>query len=114
MEGEPSESRCVDSFDDEAPAAVTGLTVTPVEGEINLRWEPNGEEDLVGYIVSRRDAGSDTLRTLTPKPIPETRFTDSTDLMPGQMYTYVVQAVDTRIPLPNASEPGEGVTVTAR
>ena len=114
VEGEASESRCVDSFDDEAPAAVTGLTVTPVEGSINLRWEPNGEEDLVGYVVSRREVGSDTLRTLTPKPIPETRFTDSTDLMAGQMYTYVVQAVDTRIPLPNASEPGEGVTVTAR
>jgi hypothetical protein len=33
--------------------------------------------------------------------------------MRGQTYTYVVQAIDNRIPLPNMSEPTE-VTETAR
>jgi hypothetical protein len=84
-----------------------------MEGVISLRWEPNGEEDLRGYIVWRREAGDDTLLSLTPTPIAGTRYDDSRDLMPGRMYTYVVQAVDNRIPLPNVSDPTE-VTVTAR
>ena len=114
VEGEASERGCVDAVDDEAPAAVTGLTATALEGSINLRWEPNGEEDLRGYFVSRREEGSDTLQLLTTNgPIAETRWSDST-VMPGRMYTYVVQAVDNRIPLPNTSEPGEEVTATAR
>jgi hypothetical protein len=113
VEGEPSERWCVDAIDDEAPAAVTGLTATGLEGSVNLRWEPNGEEDLRGYLVLRREEGSDTLQLLTTNgPIAETRWTDST-VMPGRMYTYVVQAVDNRIPLPNVSEPAE-VMVTSR
>lgn len=113
-ESEPSERTCIVPVDTEPPTAPTGLSATVMEGSILLQWEPNGEEDWQGYIVLRGEAGSDTLQALTPKPIADTRFTDSTrDLVPGRMYTYVVRAVDNRIPLPNVSDPTP-ITVTAR
>jgi len=111
VEGEPSERTCDVPVDDEAPAMPTGLDATVMEGSISLRWEPNGEEDLGGYLVLRREAGSDTLRPLTPAPIAETQFTDAT-VTAGQMYTYLVQAVDKQRP-PNVSDSTE-TTVTAR
>jgi fibronectin type 3 domain-containing protein len=111
VEGEPSARQCDVPIDDEAPAAPTGLTAAAEEGSISLRWEPNGEEDFRGYLVLRREAGSDTLRQLTPAPIAETQFTDPS-VMAGQMYTYIVQAVDKQ-PRPNVSDSTE-TTVTAR
>ena len=104
VESESSESVCVVPIDIEPPAMVTGLTATPVEGLITVRWEPNGEEDLRGYIVLRREAGDDTLLQLTREPITDTRWPDKT-VMSGRMYTYLVQAVDNRLPVPNVSEP---------
>jgi len=112
VEGEASEPQCNTPFDNEAPAVPTGLTASAEEGSINLRWEPNGEEDLGGYLVLRRDAGSDTLRQLTPVPIAETTHTDRT-VTPGQMYTYIVQAVDKQTPKPNVSDSAE-IAATAR
>ena len=112
IDGEASDRKCIVPVDIEAPAMPTGLMATAVEGSIGLRWEPNGEEDLAGYIVLRGEAGSDTLQLLTTSPIARTTFTDPTAVA-GQMYRYVVQAVDNRIPLPNVSEPAE-IAVTAR
>jgi hypothetical protein len=83
-----------------------------VEGEITLRWDPNGEEDLRGYVVLRRAPGDDTLQQLTTPPIAGTTFTDP-NVPAGQMYTYVVHAVDSRIPVPNVSDPEE-ISATAR
>jgi hypothetical protein len=112
VESESSESVCVVPIDTEAPTQVTGLTATAAEGAITVRWEPNGEEDLRGYLVLRREAGDDTLRLLTTEgPKADTRHIDAT-VMSGRMYTYVVQAVDNRLPAPNVSEPAE-VNATA-
>jgi predicted small lipoprotein YifL len=113
VEGEPSDPKCDTPFDNEAPAAPTGLTASAEEGSISLRWEPNGEEDLGGYLVLRRDPASDTLRQLTPAPIAETTYTDSS-VTSGQMYTYIVRAVDKQTPKPNVSEGSMEVMVTAR
>jgi hypothetical protein len=113
VEGEPSEPACDVPIDDEAPAAPTGLTASAEEGAISLRWEPNGEEDLGGYLVLRRDPGSDTLRQLTRVPIAETTYTDPS-VTSGQMYTYIVQAVDKQNPKPNVSDGSMEVIVTAR
>ena len=113
VEGEASLPACDVPFDDEAPAAPTGLTASAEEGSISLRWEPNGEEDLGGYLVLRRDPGSDTLRPLTSTPIAMTEFTDS-PVTAGQMYTYLVQAVDKQTPKPNVSDGSMEVVVTAR
>lgn len=112
VESEPSDRQCVDPVDVEPPTMPTGLTARAMDGVIALSWEPNGELDLRGYLVLRRESDGDTLQRLTPNPISDTRFDDRT-VMAGRMYTYVVQAVDTRIPLPNLSDPAE-VTETAR
>jgi hypothetical protein len=112
VESESSGRACATPVDTEPPAMVTNLLPTPEEGRIVLRWDPNGEEDLQGYIVLRSAAGDDTLQQLTTPPIAKTGFTDDT-VMPGQTYTYVVHAVDSRIPVPNRSDPAE-TTATAR
>lgn len=116
VESEPSErtvASCIVPVDLVPPVAPTGLSATALEGQVQLRWEPNGEEDLRGYIVLRSEAGDDTLVELTRDgPTTETRFTDDT-VVAGRMYTYVVQAVDNRTPLPNVSERATQ-TVTAR
>ena len=112
VESESSGRACAIPVDTEPPAMVTNLQATPEEGRIVLRWDPNGEEDLQGYIVLRSAAGDDTLQQLTTPPIARTGFTDDT-VMSGQTYTYVVHAVDSRIPVPNRSDPAE-TTATAR
>jgi hypothetical protein len=112
VEGDASEPICVLPIDIVPPATPTGLQAIAAEGAISLIWEPNVDEDLGGFIVLRRDPGSDTLLRLTPSPISETRFTDRA-VVAGMRYTYVVRAVDVRIPLPNVSAPAE-VTETAR
>ena len=61
-------------------------------GSISLIWEPHNEKDLAGYLVLRAVAPGDTLDALTPKPIPDARFTD--DVKAGVRYVYAVQAVD--------------------
>jgi hypothetical protein len=113
VESESSGRVCATPFDTEPPAEVTNLLATPEEGRITLRWDPNGEEDLRGYIVLRSGAGDDTLQQLTREPIARTGFTDDT-VMSGQAYRYVVHAVDNRIPVPNVSDPGTEITTTAR
>ena len=112
VESESSGRACAIPVDTEPPAMVTNLLATPEEGRIVLRWDPNGEEDLQGYIVLRSAAGDDTLQQLTTPPIARTGFTDDT-VMPGETYKYVVHAVDNRIPVPNRSDPAE-TTRTAR
>jgi hypothetical protein len=115
VESEPSEEACIVPVDIDPPTAPTGLTATATEGSIELAWEPNGEEDFRGYLVLRREAGDDTLRQLPNANalITDTRYTDS-DVMPGRTYTYVVRAVDNRIPVPNVSDPTQEITATAR
>ena len=110
VESEPSGRECIVPVDIEPPAQPTGLRATVLDTAVTLLWEPNGEEDFRGYVVLRREAGGDTLATLTSVPIAEPRYTDSSSVS-GQMYRYLVHAVDNRIPLPNVSEAAE-VAVT--
>ena len=112
VESDASDRVCILAADIEPPSAVTGLAAIGSEGVIDLSWEPNGEQDLGGYIVLRREPGNDTLLQLTPQPIADTRFTDKA-VTAGRTYAYVVHAVDNRFPLPNMSAPAE-VTETAR
>ena len=112
VEGAPSPRRCVRVIDIFPPVMPTNVEATVIEGGINLIWEPNVEEDLGGYTVLRSEDGGATLLTLTPTPIAETRFLDRM-VKPGVTYIYEVRAVDSRVPVPNASEPAR-VTETAR
>ena len=109
----PSARTCVTPIDVFPPSAPAGLAAVPSEGGISLIWEPNGEADLAGYLVLRRDTGDATLRQLTANPISEARYRD-TAVQPGTRYIYSVVAVDGQVPLPNVSAESERVEETAR
>ena len=112
VESAASARQCVTPFDIYPPAAPTDLTTLVGDGSITLVWSPNVDDDLGGYIVLRVAAGGDTLLQLTPTPIADARYTDRA-VTPGTQYTYVVRAVDSRVPAPNMSDPAE-VSATAR
>jgi hypothetical protein len=112
IESDPSPRRCLRAIDVFPPAAPTNLATITADGTITLLWNDNEEEDLGGYLVLRREAGGATLHQLTPRPVAQARYADRT-VKPGVRYTYQVRAVDSRIPLPNVSDPVE-VSETAR
>ena len=113
VESDPSPRVCVrlvDVFPPQAPAAPETVAG---EGAISLIWEPRDEPDLGGYLVLRGEAGDATLQPLTPVPIPDASFRDTT-VVPGRRYVYAVVAIDNRLPLGNVSAPSPRVEETAR
>lgn len=110
VESEPSDTQCISPSDTEPPAPPSGIASDTTEGAVTIYWDPNSEPDLAGYLVLRREAGDATLLPLTTTR--ETRYVDKS-VVPGRTYTYVVRAIDSRLPLPNTSAPVE-VTETAR
>jgi hypothetical protein len=112
IESVPSSRECIAAVDIYPPAPPSQLRAIAGDGFINVTWAPNDEPDLGGYIVLRAAAGDATLLQLTPTPLPDTRYSDRA-VTPGVRYTYVVRAVDSRVPAPNLSDPAE-VSETAR
>ncbi len=109
VESSAPPAACVKLVDTFPPAAPQGLTAVASEGAINLIWQPNGEPDLVGYIVLRDAAPGDTLVPLMTAPIQETTFRDN--VQAGIRHVYVVQAVDKA---GNVSKMSNRVEETAR
>src|SRR5205807_524285 len=93
VESAASQPACVTLTDTFPPAAPKSLVSVPNEGAISLIWEANAEKDLAGYLVLRAEAPGETLTPLTPVPIHETTYRDTT-VMAGVTYDYVVVAVD--------------------
>src|SRR5262249_25403626 len=91
IESDPSSRTCVTPEDLFPPAVPVRLIAVAAEGAISLIWEPNSELDLVGYLVLRGAPGDATLQPLTPMPVTEARFSDTT-VVPGQRYVYAVVA----------------------
>jgi hypothetical protein len=112
VEGPPSEPFCLTPEDIFPPAAPTGLAAVSTAGQVSLIWDANTEADLAGYLVLRGETPEGSLQPLTPSPIRETSFRDTT-VVPGVQYMYVVVAVDTATP-PNMSAMSERVAETAR
>ena len=110
IESAPSAPACVTPVDRFAPAAPAGLAVVGTTGAMNLIWDANHEPDVAGYVVLRGEAPGDTLQPLTPEPIRETRFHDTT-ARPGVRYAYAIVAVDRA---GNRSAPSSRVEETAR
>jgi hypothetical protein len=111
IESEASPRQCVTPRDKFAPAAPQNLSVNASPGAVSLIWDANTEPDLAGYVVLRGDAPGDTLQPLTPTPIRETVYRDTT-VKPGVRYVYAVVAVDKATP-PNTSPQSARVEVTA-
>jgi hypothetical protein len=113
FESNPSADVCVTPRDIFPPAAPKGLALVAMDGGVmSLIWDANTEPDLAGYIVMRGEAPGDTLQPVTPAPIRDTKFTDTT-VKPGVRYVYAVVAVDKATP-PNRSAPSNRQEETAR
>jgi predicted small lipoprotein YifL len=112
IESDLSPEQCVTPRDTFPPAPPKGLAAVPTPGQISLIWDPNTEKDLAGYIVLRGDAPDGALAPLTPSPIKDTSYRDTT-VKPGASYIYAVVAVDTATP-PNTSAQSARREETAR
>jgi hypothetical protein len=112
IESAPSERVCATAADTFPPAAPKGLQAVASTGAINLIWDANTEPDLAGYVVLRGEAPGDKLQALTPAPIRDTTFRDTT-AQPGIRYVYAIVAVDRATP-PNMSPQSNRAEETAR
>ena len=112
VESLPSAVTCVAPRDTFPPQAPASLDAIASEGAISLIWDANAESDLAGYLVLRGVAPGATLERLTPAPIRETTYRDST-AKSGVRYVYAVVAVDNATP-PNISALSNRVEEIAR
>jgi hypothetical protein len=112
IESDASEPTCVTPQDKFPPAEPKGLRAVAEAGAVSLVWDANSEADLAGYLVLRAEAPGETLQPLTPKPVREANYRDTT-VKPGVRYVYAVVAVDTATPA-NTSAQSAREEVTAR
>jgi hypothetical protein len=94
--GEPSKPVTINARDVFPPAVPSGLeAVADAEAHaIDLSWQPDTEADLAGYMVYRREAGSNAQPariSATAQSAPS--FRDMT-VVPGHTYEYSVSAAD--------------------
>lgn len=82
----------VDHRDRYAPPGPKGLVALAEAGRVRLIWDPVTAPDLAGYLVYRRDPGSEEFRKIAG-PIEKAEF-EQTDLSAGEAYIYRVSAVD--------------------
>jgi hypothetical protein len=112
IESAPSPPACVTPVDTFPPAPPKNLAHIASGGGVSLLWEANSESDLGGYLVLRGEAPGDRLSPLTPVPITNTSFTDTT-VRRGRTYVYEVVALDKSTPA-NQSAPSNRVEETIR
>ena len=113
VESEPSAPGCLTPLDKFPPAAPKNLRAVAEEGAVSLVWDPNTEPDLGGYLVLRADAAGGSPQPMTPNPIKDATFRDTT-VTAGSRYVYSIVAVDNAAPAPNRSPPSPQEMVTAR
>jgi hypothetical protein len=113
VESDPSAPACLTPLDTFPPAAPRNLRAVAEEGAVSLVWDPNTEPDLAGYLVLRGDSAGGTLQPITPQPLKDATYRDTT-VMPGVRYVYAVVAVDAATPARNSSPPSPQEAVTAR
>ncbi|MFK5585125.1 OmpL47-type beta-barrel domain-containing protein [Serinicoccus sp. LYQ131] len=98
--------------DETAPEAPVGVSATAGDGEVELTWDANGEEDLAGYNVYRSEStGVDAEGTPVNGELVAAgteSFVDA-DVVNGTEYFYVLTAVDTS---DNESEVSDEVSAT--
>ncbi len=89
--GLPFDAVTLTALDGTAPNAPVGLTLTPFDGGVFVRWEFNPEVDVVGYVVFRRDDADGDFRRISPDGQATNAFQDS-EYQPG--FAYAVTALD--------------------
>lgn len=112
LESAPSAPACLTPLDKFPPAAPSGLRAVAEDGAVSLVWDRSSEADLGGYLVLRGEAPGDTLQPITPEPVKDASYRDTT-VTAGVRYVYAVVAVDTATPR-NSSAPSAREEVTAR
>ena len=78
--------------DSEPPAVPRGVRTITGDGYIRIEWYPNGEFDLAGYIVWRRENNRD-IEAIADISGGTTYYTDR-DVRNGRTYYYFVSAYD--------------------
>ena len=79
---------------DTFPPSVPGdLDFISGGGMISLSWKAGPEMDLAGYMIFRRRVDEADFKALTPQPVKENAYSDSTAVK-GILYEYTVTAVD--------------------
>jgi hypothetical protein len=88
-----------DIFPPAVPAGLAAVATSPSPGtaetkpSIDLSWQPNTEADLAGYVVYRREGGSEWQRISPAQPVAAPAFHDA-QVEAGNTYEYAVSAVD--------------------
>jgi len=108
VESAPGGETEVDYQDHFPPPVPQRLVALPTRSQVRLLWEASPAEDLLGYVVERRSAGSETWERLTAKPEGATRYDDRA-VEPGASYDYRILAVDAN---GNASAPSAPASAT--
>jgi predicted small lipoprotein YifL len=91
LDSESIEILAEDSFPPKPPEGLISVGAT---GMIAISWNENGEKDLAGYRVWRREEREKEFRLLTPQAIKESSYNDTT-VENDKNYYYAVTAVDT-------------------
>lgn len=92
VEGVPAEEVGVDYRDVFPPPPPSRLDALPEGNLVRLLWEPVPAADLAGYVIFRAEGDGAPVR-LTPQPVADTFFSDTT-VTSGRRYRYSVVAVD--------------------
>jgi hypothetical protein len=92
IEGAAAEEAVVDYRDIFPPPAPGRLDALPEHALVRLVWDPVAAPDLAGYLVFRAEGSGAPVR-LTPQPLRDPFFTDTT-VAAGQRYRYTVRSID--------------------
>lgn len=93
MESGDSEVIEVVAEDSFPPLVPSGLVSIAAGNYVSLSWDENREKDLAGYRVWRKEEGKADFVLLTPQPLSENAFNDTT-VEKNKRYHYAVTALD--------------------
>ncbi|MCP3963160.1 MAG: hypothetical protein GY719_35420 [bacterium] len=92
-----------------APPLPKNLVALAERASIRLRWDPSAADDVVGYVIYRREP-SRNFHRITDEPVASTEYLDR-NLASGLTYAYRIQVIDRE---GNESELSAPVETTAR